>query len=310
MNSFEFVSFVGENHRQIELEINRTFPTEGGARWRAFPGIISSPEEETMDLDRFFDSHKNHAEEVRKEREASARACFLNQGKVPLAMAERFAAMTDEALEKMEELRQLAHSLEDHQFIFAFQETKPNTVGLISWLYPKLFVMDRISVREYKQLVYRDGNFCMVPDSTVEGYQLYDAEDMLTVGKPFAAGGNQYIERTSFDSIKSTIESVAHQKGIENMAEFAIHNIPLHLVDETLQFAKERFKTIRTCRGLECGRQFYISETEAKWYLDKNMKLPGLCRKCRKARRDRIRAEEVEDLRRQLEADYRDFGFY
>lgn len=305
MTSKEFVQLVGEEHRQIEMEIGRTFPTEGGARWRAFPAVISSPEEETMDLDRFFDSHKNHAEETRKEREASARACFLNQGKIPLTMAERLASITDEALDKMEKLRKLAHTLEDKNFIFAFQETRPNTVGLISWIYPKLFVMDRISVREYKKLVYKEGDFCMVPDDTVEGYQLFDAEDMLTVGKPFTTGGNQYIERSSFDSIKSTIESVAHQKGIDNMAEFSIRNIPLHLVDETLQFAKERFKTIRTCRA--CGQEFYISEMEAKWYLDKNMKLPGLCRKCRKARRDRIRAEEA---RRQLEADYGDLGFY
>ena len=307
MTSNEFAELVGENHRQIELEISRTFPVELGARWRAYPAIISSTEGES-DLDKLFDSHKNHAEEIRKEREAEARACYLSQRKIPLTMATNLVSMTDEALEKMEELRKLAHSLEDKNFVFAFQETRPNTVGLISWIYPKLFVMDRISVREYKQLVYRDGNFCMVPDDTVEGYQLYDTEDMLTAGKPFAAGGNQYIERTSFDSIKSTIESVAHQKGIDNMAEFSIHNIPLHLADETLQYAKERFKTVRTCRA--CGRHFYISEMEAKWFLDKNMKLPGLCRKCRKARRDRIRAEEAEDLRRQLEADYRDFGFY
>ena len=306
MTSKEFVELVGEKHRQIEMEIGRTFPVELGARWRAFPVIIS-PTEGWPDLDRFFDSLKNHADEIRKERETETRACYLSQRKIPLTMAKSLVSMTDEALDKMEKLHKLAHTLEDKNFIFAFQETRPNTVGLISWIDPKLLVMDKISVCEYKQLVYRDGNFCMIPDDTVYAFQLFDADDkdMLTVGKPFTVGGNQYIERNSFYSIKSTIELVVRQSGIDNMAEFAIRNIPLHLADETLQYAKECFKTIRTCRA--CGQEFYISEMESKWYLDKNMKLPGLCRKCRKARRDRIREEEA---RRQLEADYVDFGFY
>lgn len=49
----------------------------------------------------------------------------------------------------------------------------------------------------------------------------------------------------------------------------------------------------RTCK--DCGREFTLTDSEIKFYKDKNLELPKRCNECRNARKNKVNNEEKID---------------
>lgn len=166
----------------------------------------------------------------------------------------------------------------DDNFVLVFRNDR-SKAGLPLYVHPQLIVYDIIEQQPIScvQFDSKVGNFIIQPTGRLRDiYELYDIIDMLSIGNPFPIT----------DSIlMCNVSGIMDAMDIHN--GYAVNDVkspPFAATPGNLKIVQHEINTFPVdqlfkCR--DCGKTWFLSAGEAKFFEHRGLSIPKRCKECR-----------------------------